>query len=301
MRKLMNVFAIGFVAMLTACGGGGGGDSATPGSPLPTASVSCPGGMPAATAAQCAPVTADVSALQGTTQNPTLFNQGVTVQFNGSIDPNRTSAQWTQGGTGVSYSLAFGAGNKDVTVIPTVRLAFGQANTLVVSTVDTLGRAVNVTFTFATSPMTCANNAIWSNPAVFSPAVQDCVAPIGVQALADPVMNKVQDNSCVFMVGAPLSAACKTYAANGTLLFADSSIVVGNDPVLWVAYFGHDGSNNLVLVDKTSLKTIGSLVHSDALGWIIGNPYGAAVRFGARTYQAAWNGSVIALTCKVGC
>jgi hypothetical protein len=204
---------------------------------------------------------------------------------------------------GSSWTIA--AGNKDLTFKPVVRLAYGQTVTVTITAKDTLGRAVAVTFTFSTSTMTCSSNAVWSNPAVLSSTLNGCVAPIGVQALTNVATNTMSDTSCVFVANAVMTAGCKAYAANGTLLFANTSIIVQNDPQVWIAYFGVDGSSNLVLLDVTTQKVVGKMILSSPLVWIIGNPTGASIdlRVGTvlRNYQAKWDGAAIALTCQVNC
>ncbi|GEM_PF-2957041 len=288
--------AITVAVFLSACGGGGGGgsDSSSVG-PTNPVMVTCPNGTQAATAAACPVITADVSALQGTTQSPTLFNQGITFQFSGSLDPSKTSVAWKQGDEAVAETVAFAAGNKDMTVTPSMHLAYGVTETLIITTADSVGRPVNVNFSFKTSPMSCADNAVWSNPATFSTSVQDCVAPIGVQALMNPVMNTMTDTSCALTVGASLSAACKAYAANGTLVFAQTGVTVNSAAMLWFAYFDKAGGSNLALVDAMTQKVVGVTVLPGPLASIIGNPTGAAIQLGTVKHQIVWNGSLIQL------
>lgn len=311
--KVWKIGAVILAATLGACGGGGGGESpgtntgntgGNTGGTGGTTSVSCPDGKAAASASACAAVTANVSALQGTTQNPTLFNQGVVIQFNGSLDPSKTVETWKQGGIGITTTLATSITNNvtTLTVVPTMRVAYGADEVLTIDAIDSVGRPVEVTLSFKTSAMTCTSNSVWSNPANFVAAYGDCVAPIGVQALMSTAANTMTDTSCTFAAGVLWTDACKAYAANGTLLFADTSIVVQNDQVVWIAYYGKDGASNLVLLDATTKKVVGTVVLSSQLSWIIGNPTGAAIALSnGKRYQARWDGAAIAVACTVGC
>lgn len=309
------VFAVILTAAMAGCGGGGGGGESgsvtptpTPSNPTPTPTViTCPNGSVSTSVATCPAVTADVSALEGTTQSPTLFNQGLMLQFNGSLKPNETVVTWKQSGVGIEILVTTTITNNitSITVTPSIRLAYGAAQTITVTGTDALGRAVNVTLTFTTSAMTCTSNDVWSNPATFKDAYQACLAPIGVQTLMNTVINKMTDTSCAFTAGVALSPACKAAAANGTVMFAETAVVVLNNPTVWIAYFGADGSSNLVLLDAVTQKVVGTTVLPGPLAWIIGNPTGAAIALTVggvtKRYQASWNGSAIALTCTVNC
>ena len=187
------------------------------------------------------------------------MSNGILVKLSGTVDPAKsTAAIWlgaTPSGQQIAGTSALAPNDKDLSFASTVRLASGQTYTFVATATDSVGRPVSLKMIFGTEPMSCANNAIWSNPATFSPALADCVAPIGVQTLMNVAINSMSDTSCALTVGAPLSAACKAYAANGTLVFANTSIVVNNGAALWVAYFGKDGSSNLALIDATLATT----------------------------------------------
>lgn len=301
--KGLNLCAVILTAVLGACGGGGGGDSGDASTATPT-SVTCPSGSPAATASACMAVTANVSALQGSTQNPTLFNQGVTLQFNGALDPSQTVVTWKQGTANVVTAVKFAAGNRDMTVTPSMHLAFGSTQTLTISAVDSVGRPVTVNLSFVTAPMVCANNAIWGNPATFVPAYDACVAPIGVQTLMNGAANTMTDTSCVFVVGQPMSAACKAYAANGTLMFANTGVTVGGKATVLVAYYAQGGQSQLALLDATTLSVINTIGFSNSLVWINGNPAGAAIATnvgGTQRREQMTYGSTFVFACYAGC
>lgn len=155
--------------------------------------------------------------------------------------------------------------------------------------------------------MSCANNAIWSNPAVFSTVFQDCVAQVGVQAKMDAALNTMTDTSCVITVGVQLTAPCKAYMANGTMLMADTGILVNGHTAAWMAYYAKDGSSNLVLLDAITLTPVGKLVLPDLLIWEIGNPPGVDIEVKVsvngvlRNMQVSWNGSDLVLKCQLNC
>lgn len=319
--KIAKSLSAAFVAaLITAACGGGGGDS-SPAPTVPTVPVvvvtptpvpvpvvvttTCPNGTVVTNATDCPAVGTAPIALQGSVMSPVNLDNGITIQFNGALAPSSVMIMLKQGNTVLGSSWTIAGGDKDVTFKPNVRLAYGQSYTVVIMATDTLGRAVAVTLSFSTSAMVCSSNAVWSNPALYSPPLEDCVAPIGVQALTNTAINTMTDTSCVFVANAAMTASCKAYAANGTLLFANTSIVVQNDPTVWIAYFGADGSSNLVLLDVTTQKVVGKMVLTSPLVWIIGNPTGASIdlRVGTvlRNFQARWDGAAIALTCRVNC
>jgi hypothetical protein len=245
--------------------------------------------------------------------SPILAQQnGISVSFNGALDPTSVVVTLWQGavgtGTQVAGTFVLSNGNKDVTFKPNVRLVFGQTFNLVVTAKDTLGRAVSGTFTFATSAMVCADNTRFSNPAAFSSAYQDCVVPLGVQAIIDPVYNKMTDASCVVSIGAPLSAACRTYMANGTMVVATPPSIVGGHSTLWSVFIGPDMTSNIVVSDATNpaaLTVLSKLVLSDLIMWIIPNPTGEDSQFNVggvmQNYQisADANTGTLSRRCQV--
>ena len=284
------VFMIALV--VSGCGGGGGGSgsSATPTSTTPTA-----------------PVTASVETLQGLTLSPTALSGGIVVPFSGALDPTKTTVDLTVGGVHVAGTVSFSNNNQNVTFTPTVRLPFGKSVTETITGVDTFGRVVQTTVSFTTSAMVCADNAIWSNPAVFSAAFEDCVAPIGVQAIVTS-LNVMTDNSCIITVGTPLSSLCRAYMANGTMLLADTPMVVNDHAATWMAYVGTDVSSNIVLLDTNNPNNpvpVGKLVLPGTLIWEIGNPGGLGtsirVNNANKNEEVSWNGSALTLTCLIGC
>jgi hypothetical protein len=246
--------------------------------------------------------------------DPQTFGQGLTVQFNGGLDPAsimKNVVLW-QGavdtGTSVAGTTSLAGGNRDLTFVPTQRLAYGQSFVLAMNVTDSVGRPVSSTVPFTTNAMVCADNAIWSNPANFSAVYQDCVAGIGVQTKIDQAYNKVQDDTCVVTVDTPLTSACKAYLANGTMVLANTSIVANSHLVTWMAYVGTDGKSNLVLLDTNdpadaSPVPVAKLVLPSPLSWIIGNVTGASIKTAdGKTSQASLDATnSIILSCLVGC
>lgn len=294
--KVRILAAVILTAAVAACGGGGGGT--TSGTSNST-SVTCPDGSSATSAATCPAVSAPTGAQSGT--------NGITVTFTGALT-NATAVLWkgAVGGTQVAGTSSMSADLKIVKFVPTVRIAYGdQQYNLVITGTDSVGRTVQTTTSFSPGPMVCANNEVWSNPATFVSAYQACVAPIGVQTLMDPVIHKMTDTSCTLTVGSPLSAACKLYAANGTLMFANTSITVNAKAMVWVGWFGQDGSSNLALLDASTLAVVGKTTLAYPLVWMIGNPTGVNidVRVGTvlRNEQVTLNGSELVVTCRVNC
>jgi len=293
--------ATALVAMLAACGGGGGGDSG--GSPSPTPSptaIACPDGSSATSAATCPAVSAPSGAQPTTTGT-------VKVSFTGTL-ASATAVLWkgAVGGTPVAGTSSLSSDLKVVTFTPTVRIAYGdQQYNMVITGTDSVGRTVQTTTSFSPGPMVCANNEVWSNPATFVSAYQACLAPIGVQTLMDPVIHKMTDTSCTFTVGSPLSAACKLYAANGTLMFANTSITVNGKAMVWIGWFGQDGSSNLALLDAATLAVVAKTTLGNPLVWMIGNPTGVNidVRVGTvlRNEQVTLVGAELVVTCRVNC
>jgi hypothetical protein len=235
--------------------------------------------------------------LQGAVVSSTI--SPLLVPFDGALT-SATATLWqgAVGGTAVS-GIASLVGGNTVAFAPTVRPASGQPFVLAITATDTLGRAVTANVSFTTSAMVCTNTTIWSNPATFSTAYQDCVADVGVQTLISQ-SNALQDTSCVVTVGTPLSAACRAYMANGTMALANTSLVVNGHSTLWMAYIGTDKVSTLVLLDAnapTSLVPLGMLALPSALAWIIGNPTGASINIGVAK-QATWDTASAALVIK---
>lgn len=304
MKSLHVLAAFTVVLSLAACGGGGGGgDSSAPSVAQSPVTV---------------PVVGPTTPVTLSTVDPHLFHQGFSVSFNGALSA-ATAVLW-QGAvdTGTAFAgtttlggngAAVNSGNI-VTFAPNVRPVYGKPFVLVITATDTLGRPITVTIPFSTSAMSCVNTAVWSNPATFSEPLQDCVAPIGVQALVTPA-NTLQDNSCTITTGAPLTPTCHVYLANGTMLLADTALVVNGHATTWMAYVGTDGKSNIVLLDTNDPNNpvpIGTTVLSNPLVWEIGNPTGESISIktgvtGNETDQVTWDttSGILKRTCLVRC
>jgi hypothetical protein len=211
-------------------------------------------------------------------------------------------------GVAVAGNPALSADGKTVTYTPVQRPAFGQTYTLVAKVKDSIGRSVESSVPFTTAAMVCVDSAVWSNPANFSSAYQNCVAPIGVQVKIDQAYNKMQDDTCTMALDSPLSAACQAYLANETIMLANTSIAANSHLVTWAAYVGTDGKSNLVLLDTNDPANptpapVASLALPSPLAWLIGNTTGASVRTAdGKTSRASLDATNhIVLTCLVGC
>lgn len=316
------VMAAVVALLLSACGGGGGGGDPSPAPtavPVAAAGPTCPNGSPIpATGSSACPAVG--VATGNTLQDGSVVSPSVTplaVSFNGGLSSAAVVLwQGAVGGTSIDGTTALsGSGpavnsGNIVTFAPTVRLAFGQPFVLVITAKDTLGRNVSVIITFTTPAMSCTNSAIWSNPAVFAVVLQDCVAGVGIQAFITP-FNTLQDNSCTLTNGAPLSAACKAYLANGTFLLAATSMVVNSHTAIWMAYIGLDGKSNIVLFDAndlTAMIPVGTMVLPVPLVWVIGNPTGESIAIntgvaGNETDLVTWDATTSTLKriCLVRC
>jgi len=313
---------------LTGCGGGGGGGdagntsvSSTTTTTLPPVAIqTCPNGSaaPATGAANCPTVTPNAPVTLSTV-TPRLFKQGLTVQFNGALNPSSiTSANvvlWKGAvGTGVKVAgnASLAINNKDLTYAAVQFLANGASYTLDINVTDSLGRPVHLSIPFTTTTMVCADNAIWSNPANFGAVYQDCIADIGVQTLVNKSFNTLQDNTCSINVSSPLTSECKAYMANGTMILANTSIVANGHSTIWMAYLGTDGVSNIVLMDTGNVNTpipIGKMALPSDLVWIIGNPTGVSISITTsvngvlRNEQITWNASssTLTVTCVRNC
>lgn len=330
--KFMNWFpVVALAATLAACGGGGGDSPTSVNPPVqnppvvtppvqnppvvtpPVTAVVCPDISTATSAAQCPAVIADVTALQGTTQDPALFGQGLVIQFNGALDTSKTVVTWTQGDLVMpsSFTTSITNGVTRLTPVTQVRIGYGSIETITVAGVDSVGRPVHLTLTFNTTQMSCTSNAKWSNPANLSSTFHNCATPVGEQALFDPVLNTRQPgDGCTFTPGLAMSAECMSISANGTLVLNDTSVIVENNPVEWIGYNSGTPGNltgTIVLVDKTTMKVVGTKQLNGQIFWTIGNPYGEAVRYQviqaghASTFQARWDGAAIVTTCVANC
>ena len=231
--------------------------------------------------------------------------------MSGALDPATvTDANVTlsNGADVVGSAVSLSADGRTLSLVATKRLGFGTADAFAATVKDTLGRTVQMNIAFTTTAMVCADNAIWSNPANFSTVYQDCAAGIGVQVKVDQTYNKVQDDTCTLTLGAPLSAACKAYLANGTMLLANTSIVANSHLVTWMAYVGSDGKSNLVLLDtndpaNASPAPVALVTLPSPLSRLTGNVTGASVRTAdGKTSQASLDtANNISITCLAGC
>lgn len=324
MRNLINGFGAALIALaaLAGCGGGGGGDTSgqqaqAPGQPAssPTGGggsggnqATCPDGSPLVKAADC-PALKIVSSTPsaGATADPVALAKGMTFTFSGTLSPASVKVELLQGPLTVTGSVSVSADNKTITFVPTMRPAYSQATVnAVITAVDSAGNSANTNVVFGTQAMSCTDNARWSNPALYVPLVQDCVAPIGVQAVLDTAYNKMTDTSCTVTAGQKLSATCQAYLANGTFALTNTGTVIasGNAPV-WGAWFGNDGSSNLMVLDSATLNVVATTVLPNPLAWGIGNPLGidTGLTVGGVTQntQVSWDGTTIVLKCQSHC
>ena len=260
------------LVVLTACGGGGGSASAV----VPSVQT-CPDGtaVPSIGTASCPIVTSNAALIPAGSNNTQ-----VTVSFNGTLDtvPSVTLSK----GDGAAAVVVPGTwsltgGNKVVMFTPTKRLTYDQVHALTVNATDSVGRTVKFAVPFTTPPMVCADNKIWSNPANYVAAYQDCVAPVGVQTMIGQSLNAFTDNSCVITVGTPLIAACKDYMANGTIVLAETSISVKvyGTAVTWMVHVGTDKVSYITLISGD--MPIATFAAPVPLTWVIGNSSGLTV------------------------
>jgi hypothetical protein len=204
----------------------------------------------------------------------------------------------------VAGAATLGADGKTLSFVPTMRLAYGQTYYFAATVKDTLGRTVQMNITFTTSAMVCVDTTIWSNPATFSAEYQDCVADIGVQTLVNASYNTLQDDSCAITIGTPLSAACKAYMANGTMILAKTSVVVNGHASIFMTYTGTDTKSNIVLLDANdpnNLVPVGAMSLPNPLVWITGNSTDASISMSTsvagvfKNEQVTWNSTKAAL------
>lgn len=309
--KIVHLAVFAAALALTACGGGGG-DSPAPSVAQNPGTVTCPNGTPAATSAAC-PVVGPATPVNITNLDPASISKGLALSFNGALDPTSVTVQnvvlWLGAidtGTSVAGNSTLSADGKSIIYTPVQRPAFGQSYTLDAKVKDSVGRSVQWTVPFTTLAMVCANNAIWSNPANFSSVYQNCVADIGIQVQVNAVFNTLQDNTCAVTVGTPLTPACKSYMANGTMLLANTSIVVNGHAVMWMVYSGTDKSDNFVLLDVNDTSNpvpVATFVSPVPLVWVIGNPTGMFVHMsdGKGSQLTVDQNSQVVFSCVLNC
>lgn len=309
MNLNLNSVAAACVIAFAGCSGcsSGGGSKAAEAAPPPSVTVTCPDGrsQTAATTeaakAACTVVTGTPSPLEGsTTASPVELAAGIEVPFNGKL-ASATAVLWqgeVKTGTQVPGIASISADGTKVNFVSAIRLAYGPAFKLVVTGTDSVGRPVTTTLSFATAARSCEGFS--SKPATFSSELQTCISPSGGQATANPVYNRATDDSCKMVVGQPLSAACKAYLANGTIVVAETLAPVAGHQAYWLAYLDKGGGGVLSLLDSVTGNVVGTAT-LPSLAWITGNPYGASVSDGVKVHDATWNGTKIVLACLVGC
>ena len=324
-RLLAASAALAAALMLSGCGGGGGGGGGTgdvPAAPSVIATATCPNGSPVpATGTKDCPIVGLATGFilpavdpRTSTVDPRASNGEIAIPpaiFSGKIDPSSTVVTLWLGASNTGTAVAGKesiAADGTITLAPVQWMAYGQAYILVIDAKDSVGRLVHLEIPFTTITMVCANSAIWSNPANFSKVYKDCVADIGVQTQINPLYNTLQDDTCIMTIGTPLTAACKAYMANGTMMLANTSIVVNGHAVLWDVYLGTDGVSNAVLLDindPTNPIPISTFVSPASIVfiWDIGNLDGLFIHTGdgkGSQLTVDPNQKVVP-TCKVNC
>lgn len=312
--KIVNViFTSSFLLVLAACGGGGGGSSDAATTPPDTAASSpaqqvlCPDQKTSAAKAADCPATTllpvDLKAIALVSPEEAML-KGYAFIASGTIAESGFHATVTQGHGKWTLPVYFelGPDKRTVNVILKERPAYGTELSIVFDALDSVGNPVTSATSLSSTPaMVCADNSKWSNPASFNTAIQDCVAPIGVQALITD-FNVMSDRTCELEVEKTLSSACQLYFANGTISVMDTGTVLsGGHSAWWTGFVGGDGVSYLALIDQTTSFPVAALKLSDKLSWLIGNPRGVTIRVGAQTLLASWDGAKIALSCLVGC
>ena len=300
MRKLvLTAFAAVLAILLFGCGGGSGGSGDASAPPAAIATATCPNGNPVPTTGTKDCSATGITALPSSSDlDPVAISiKGYAVESNGQLDPTSVTAQtvklWlgaADTGTQIAGSPVLSSDGKTITFTAVQRLASGKKYTLAGDVKDTVGRTVGFASAFTTAAMVCnaitgvslAAQTTWSNPANYSSVLGDCDAPIGVQAMLNPAYNKM-DVSCVIpSIGQPLSDACKAQLANGTIVLADTSIVINSHLVTWALANGSDGLGKLMALDTNDPTNANPLVvasagFTSALKWVIGNPTGVSV------------------------
>lgn len=314
MRKFVVTAYLVMLATLFGCGGGGGGGGSNS-TPSIVAIATCPNGdpVPATGIKDCKTVAVATSFTLGSIE-PRAYNGEITIPptaFTGKIDPSSTVVTLWLGavntGTVVAEKASFAA-DGTITESSVQWLAYGQSYTIAIDGKDSVGRTVHLEFPFTTHAMVCADNITWSNPANFSPVYQDCVADIGIQTQINPLYNTLQDNTCIVTIGSPLTAACKAYMANATMVLSNTSIVVNGHSVMWDVYLGTDGTSNAVLLDINDPTTpVPVAIYVSPVPilfvWDIGNPTGIFIHTidGKGSQLTVDSGSNIVSTCILGC
>lgn len=301
MKSVRMVVAVLALASLAGCGGGGGGGDSGPVSaapPTPTASV-CPTGVaaPGGDTSKCEAIGPAATPMLTNLDPVAVLVKGLSLSFNGTIDPTSVTSGnvklWLgPDGTGmqVAGTPTLSSDGKTVTFTPTQRPAYGALYTLVANVKDTAGHSSGWTAPFTMAVMQCNNitgistlaQTTWSNPATYKPVYQDCVAPIGVQVKIDQVYNKMQDDTCAMTLGQPLTAACKEYLANGTVVLAETSIVVNSNLVTWAFFNDTKGGSQLYLLDTNDPSNASPTpviwkTLQGAIKYITGNPTGSLI------------------------
>ena len=277
------------VFLITACGGGGGDNSpASPAAPVVVAQLTCPDGskVPLSSGASACPaVTVLAGSAAYTNVDPRSLTSGIVVQYNGALDPTSASTGGnvilTHGTATVHGVVSLSSDDMDLFYVPTQWLAYGQTYSLAVNVDDSVGRDAQVIVPITTIAMSCTDTKVWSTPATYTAAYANCVAPLGVQAKLSQSYNLLQDDTCTITDGVALTPECKAYFANGTMLLANTTKVIGGHATIWMAFVGTDKSNHLVLLDVNDTGNpipVDTLALPSPLTSITGNPTGAFIR-----------------------
>lgn len=300
---------------LTACGGGGGVSpsfvaaetvASTPSlaavAVVPVkvtcsdSTISTAANMETAVAACPAVKFSDSLPFDGSTKESPDSFLGITVTYNGTIDPaSITAANIVLKAGGInSVASTISASGSGFKVVPATKTAYGQQYTMTANDVkDTLGRIISpVTITFTMAPMNCVLPKAWDNA-----SLSCLVPPLACKA---PAVWSVTTSNCVTVAGVKVTGAkmlptgCKVWteqcfevaSANGDVQYVASSAVFNGRPVVY-AYFinpfdpfgGSGGLYGLAAfyADDRSIVPGQSIAGatSEVMDWVAGNAIGA--------------------------
>lgn len=298
------------VAALAGCGGGGGPDTTVAGGTGGTdgggaTTYTCPiDGKIVADPKDCATVTPDLSALAGKTIDPAvLVGSGITIPYSGAMKNDGITVAFTFGTNTVAGTGSIGIEGRTIVVKSAVTVPYGQTTVhFVVSAVDGVDRTVKAEGDFTTGAKTCTDSRRWSDPAVFTQSVADCVAPFSVQAIRGSAPAK--SDACKMGMSDVYGGACLLDAAAGAFSFVNTGNLVADHAAYWVA-FDSGGTSYVDLVDSVTLVVAVQHALPGKLLWIMGNPTGSAnnvqVVVGAGTTNRIYEATPVGLTCLTNC
>lgn len=320
---------------LVACGGGGGGDT----TPTPTTvTVTCPDDskqtastLDLATSACPAPTLVSITPANNATgvAPESIATTGIVIATSSALTtPASGDVTLTAGGVTVPATVAM-VGTKGFKIVPSAKLLYAQAYTVLANVKDRLGKNLSVSGTFTTAsvsctaplvpdsagtscvPPTCTAPAVWSGtscgvpsapvctaPAVWTASLNACVSPISVK-MSNPKTLPLE-NGLRPVINGPV---WKASIQDGSIQFFDTGLVMTGyrtDTLVMAFFIVPDNGS---VCSSYLFKANGSGIYpsqgtysckTGGIDWVVGTADGHIMHVPStgECYKNTWNQSI---------